>query len=98
KGRGLRQAILGGDPARPRLSSPTAQARWQAGKAPKAAARPQSARQTKEVQNRNAALPDRFRRSLHQQSGRTGPEDDEGQDENLRLVPNPRRRSGFRPP
>ncbi len=35
---------------------------------------------------------------LHQQPGRTGPQDDEGQNENLRLVSNPRRRSNLRNP
>jgi hypothetical protein len=35
---------------------------------------------------------------LHQQSGRTRPPDDEGQNENLRVLPNPRRRSNLRTP
>ena len=97
--RGLCRPILGGGPARPRVSSRIAQARdGQAGKAPEAAPRPQSAHPAEEVQNRNATVSHRFRRPLHQQSGRTGPEDDEGQDENLRLVPNPRRRPDLRPP
>jgi len=60
--------------------------------------RPQSARKIEDVQSRNAALPRRFRRALHQQPGRTGPQDDEGQNENLGLVSNPRRRSKLRPP
>ena len=58
--------------------------------------RPQSARQAEEVQNRNAAVPHRLRRALHQQPRRTGSEDDEGQDENLRLLPDPRGRADFR--
>jgi Family of unknown function (DUF6444)/Transposase IS66 family len=48
--------------------------------------------------NGNPALPHRFRRALHQQPGRTRPEDDEGQNENLRRVPNPPRRSDLRNP
>ena len=52
----------------------------------------------KTFQTGNPALPHRFRRALHQQPGRTGPQDDEGQNENLRLVSNPRRRSNLRPP
>ena len=40
----------------------------------------------------------RFRRALHQQPGRPGSEDDEGPDENLRVVPNPGGRADFRAP
>ena len=61
-------------------------------------ARSQSARSTEAVQSRNAPLHDRFRRPLHQQPGRAGPQDDEGQNENLRRLPNPRWRSDLRSP
>ena len=64
--------------------------------ADEAPARPQSAPKTENLPNRNLALPHRLRRALHQQPGRTGPQDDEGQNENLGLVPNPRRRSNLR--
>src|SRR3984885_14514120 len=54
--------------------------------------RPKSPRKAENVQNRNATVPRRLRRSLHQQFGRARSEDDESENENLRLVPNPRRR------
>ena len=57
--------------------------------------RPQSARQAEEVQNRNAAFPHRLRRALHQQPRRTRSADDEGQDEDLRRLPDPRGRANF---
>lgn len=53
---------------------------------------------TENLPNRNLALPHRLRCALHQQPGRTGPEDDEDQNENLGFVPNPRRRSNLRNP
>jgi hypothetical protein len=61
-------------------------------------ARPQPAAKAENVPNRNPALPHRLRCALHQQPGRTGPQDDEGQDEDLRFVPNPGRRSNLRTP
>src|SRR5208337_688339 len=57
-----------------------------------------SSAKAENLRNGNPALPHRFRRALHQQPGRTGPQDDEGQNENLRLISNPRRRSNLRPP
>src|SRR5271166_2231844 len=97
---GIRRALLGGGSARPRLPSRVAQACGESlpGRAHQAPPRPQSAPKAQNLPNRNPALPHRFRRALHQQPGRTGPQDDEGQNENLRLVSNPRRRSNLRPP
>src|SRR3984885_15925858 len=57
--------------------------------------RPKSPRKAENVQNRNATVPRRLRRSLHQQFGRARSEDDESENENLRLVPNPRRRANL---
>src|SRR6202167_4755496 len=65
---------------------------------PQTTSRPQSARQAEEVQNRNAAFPHRLRRALHQQPRRTRSADDEGQDEDLRRLPDPRGRADFRAP
>src|SRR5271168_4356419 len=65
---------------------------------PQTTSRPQSARQAEEVQNRNAAVPHRLRRALHQQPRRTRSADDEGQDEDLRRLPDPRGRADFRAP
>ena len=48
-----------------------------------------------QVQIRRAALPRRFHRPVHQQPGRARPEDDEGQNENLGRLPNPRRRGNL---
>src|SRR5208337_1222048 len=86
--------------ARPRLPSRFAQAGGQSqpARAHQASPRPQSSAKAENLRNGNPALPHRFRRALHQQPGRTGPQDDEGQNENLRLVSNPRRRSNLRPP
>ena len=75
------------------LPKPTAKAAARAGETPP---RPQPAPKAENLPNRNPALPHRLRCALHQQSGRTGPQDDEGQNENLGLVPNPRRRSNLR--
>ena len=77
---------------------PKLEAKANAARAHQAPPRPQSAPKAENLPNRNPALPHRFRRALHQQPGRTGPEDDEGQNENLGLVSNPRRRSNLRPP
>jgi hypothetical protein len=98
--RGLRRALLGGGSARPLLPSSTAQtpATSQRTRPPQTTRRPKSARKAEDVQNRNAAVPHRLRRPLHQQSGRARPEDDEGENENLRLIPNPRRRPNLRKP
>ena len=89
--RGLRRALLGGGPARPRLPSPTAQAgdESQHARPHQAPTRPQPARKAEDLQNRNPALPHRLRRALHQQPRRAGPEDDEGQNENLGLASEP---------
>src|SRR5271166_5215173 len=97
---GLGRALLGGGSARPRLLSRFAQAGGQSqpARAHQASPRPQSSAKAENLRNGNPALPHRFRRALHQQPGRTGPQDDEGQNENLRLVSNPRRRSNLRPP
>src|SRR5271157_4226695 len=97
---GLGRALLGGGSARPRLPSRFAQAGGpsQPARAHQASPRPQSSAKAENLRNGNPALPHRFRRALHQQPGRTGPQDDEGQNENLRLVSNPRRRSNLRPP
>src|SRR5271166_3356893 len=77
----------------PKLAAPSQPAR-----AHQASPRPQSSAKAENLRTGNPALPHRFRRALHQQPGRTGPQDDEGQNENLRLVSNPRRRSNLRPP
>jgi len=43
-----------------------------------------------------AKVPQRFRSALHQQPGRTGPEDDEGEGQNIRRLPNAERRRRLR--
>src|SRR5208337_3369533 len=98
--KGLGRALLGGGSARLRLPSRFAQAGGpsQPARAHQASPRPQSSAKAENLRTGNPALPHRFRRALHQQPGRTGPQDDEGQNENLRLVLNPRRRSNLRPP
>src|SRR5277367_2567887 len=97
-GQGLRRALLGGGADGPGVSPPTARVgdEVQHTRASQTTPWPQSARQAEKVQNRNAAVPHRLRRALHQQPRRTGSEDDEGQDEDLRLLPDPRRRADFR--
>src|SRR5208337_1502351 len=97
---GLGRALLGGGSARSRLPSRFAQAGGQSqpARARQASPRPQSSAKAENLPNRNPALPHRFRRALHQQPCGTGPKDDEGQNENLRLVSNHRRRSNLRPP
>src|SRR5271156_3376746 len=99
-GQGLRRALLGGGADGPGVSPPTARVgdEVQHTRASQTTPWPQSARQAEKVQNRNAAVPDRFRRALHQQPRRTGSEDDEGQDEDLRLFPDPGGRAAFRAP
>src|SRR5271166_1432860 len=98
--KGLGRALLGGGSARLRLPSRFAQAGGpsQPARAHQASPRPQSSAKAENLRTGNPALPHRFRRALHQQPGRTGPQDDEGQNENLRLISNPRRRSNLRPP
>src|SRR5271156_535362 len=98
RGQGLRRALLGGGPHGPGLPSRAARVgdEVQDPRASQTTSRPQSARQVEEVQNRDAALPHRLRRALHQQPRRTGSEDDEGQDEDIRLLPHPRGRADFR--
>src|SRR5271157_1790127 len=97
--RSFRRALLGGRQARPRLPSRVAQIGLQSrARARQAPARPQPAPKAENLPNANPALPHRLRCALHQQPGRTGPQDDEGQNENLRRVPNPRRRSNLRTP
>ena len=92
-------SAMGGGSARPRLPSRFAQAGGpsQPARAHQASPRPRSSAKAENLRNGNPALPHQFRRALHQQPGRTGPQDDEGQNENLRLISNPRRRSNLRP-
>ena len=77
---------------------PALETKSKTSRTPQTTSRPQSARQAEEVQNRNAAFPHRLRRALHQQPRRTRSADDEGQDEDLRRLPDPRGRADFRAP
>src|SRR5271170_1355852 len=99
-GQGLRRSLLGGGPDGPGVSSWAARVgdEVEDSRTPQTTSRPQSARQAEEVQNRNAAFPHRLRRALHQQPRRTRSADDEGQDEDLRRLPDPRGRADFRAP
>src|SRR6478752_8686531 len=60
--------------------------------------RRQSPHPFEDLQRRDPTLPRRLRRSVHQQSGRTGPAHGQGQNENLRLLPILRRRRRLPPP
>ena len=60
--------------------------------------RPQSPLTLPNPQGRRFALPSRPRRPLHQQRGRAGRPNDEGEAENLRRVPDPRWGRRFRHP
>src|SRR5271170_1890890 len=99
-GQGLRRSLLGGGPDGPGVSSRAARVgdEVEDSRTPQTTSRPQSARQAEEVQNRKAAFPHRLRRALHQQPRRTRSADDEGQDEDLRRLPDPRGRADFRAP
>ena len=100
RARSLPCPLLGGPAPRPRLASQPAPARK---------GRPKSGR-TKRRAGDNLLLrlhrfkddvlqvPGRLRGPLHQQSRRTGAPHDESEDENLRRLPDPRGRSGFRRP
>ena len=63
----------------------------QSQKTKKAALRPQSPHPAHDLQGRDLALPRRLRRPVHQQSVRTGPAHDQGQSENLGVLPHLRR-------
>ena len=97
---GVRRAILGGCPGRPRPSQELAGLRSvdEPEKAQEAAARSQSPHSVQDLQGGDPPVPHRFCRSLHQQPRRTGFEDDEGEDQNLRRLPNPARRRRLRKP
>src|SRR5208283_3633608 len=62
------------------------------------AARPQSPHPVQDLQGSDPQVPHRFHGSLHQQPRRTGLEDDESEDQNLRRLPHPARRRRLRPP
>src|SRR5208283_4426774 len=67
-------------------------------KTQEAAARSQSPHPVQDLQGGDPQVPHRFHGSLHQQPRRTGFEDDESEDQNLRRLPNRSRRRRLRPP
>src|SRR5208337_230188 len=98
RARDLHRPLLGDPAAGPRLSSQlaapsTASLEPRPDKTP---ARTQPAHPTARVQRRRPALPRRLLRPLHQQPRRTGPANDEGQDEDLRRLPHLRGRMRLR--
>ena len=73
----------------------------QAGQTPRAGAASGRAKPVVQIStppDRCAAVPSRSNRTLHQQSGRAGHPDDEGEDENLRIIPHERWRRRLRNP
>src|SRR5208337_336394 len=98
RARDLHRPLLGDPAAGPRLSSQlaapsTASLEPRPDKTPP---RTQPAHPTARVQRRRPALPRRLLRPLHQQPRRTGPANDEGQDEDLRRLPHLRGRMRLR--
>ena len=97
---GVRGPLLGRRPRRPRPAPEPAGLRSleEPEKAKEAAACSQSPHPLQNLQGRHPPLPHRLHRSLHQQPRRAGSEDDEGEDQNLRRIPNPARRPRLRTP
>jgi transposase len=98
--RGLHRTLLGRCAARSRLPSTITKTGTEItlARTLQTTSGPQSARTAQDVQNRDLAVHDRLRRAFHQQLGRAGPANDEGQNENLGVLPNPRRGADFRHP